>query len=86
MIGIFKWFKRKIEVALVDEFLVEIWFAPSPKIQDDGSTVLTRTKKEFVLGAVNDISQNHISGKTLSGGRFELKTIETFDYNITQTK
>jgi hypothetical protein len=86
MIGIFKWFKRKIEVALVDEFLVEIWFAPAPKIQEDGSTVVMRSKKEFTLGSVIEISQNHIKGKTTSGGRFELRTLENFDYNVTQTK
>ena len=82
---LFKWFKKRIEIALVDEFLVEIWFTGSATTLPDG-TVGTKSKKEFVLGGVTEISQNHIKGKTLNGGRFELKTTQDFDYNITQIK
>jgi hypothetical protein len=48
--------------------------------------VSTKSRKEFILGGVTEISQNHIKGKTLNGGRFELKTTQEFDYNITQIK
>jgi hypothetical protein len=76
MKGLFKWFKKRIEIALVDEYLVEIWFAGSEN----------KTRKEFRLGKINEISQNHIKGRTLDGGRFELKTTEVFDYNVIQLK
>jgi hypothetical protein len=85
MMKFFRWFKKRIEIALVDEFLVEIWFTGSVTTHSDG-TVSTKSKKEFILGGVTEISQNHIKGKTLNGGRFELKTTQDFDYNITQIK
>jgi hypothetical protein len=85
MMKFFRWLRKKIEGALVDEFLVEIWFTGSANTTTDG-TVSTKSKKEFILGGVTEISQNHIKGKTLNGGRFELKTTQEFDYNITQIK
>lgn len=84
---IWKWFTTRVEKVLIDEFLVEVWFAPVTKVHEDGTTYTTeRTKKEFILGRVIEISQTHIKGKTVHGGKFELKTNEEFDYNITQTK
>ena len=83
---IWKWLTGKVERVLIDEFLVEIWFAPVTRTREDGSTYTERTKKEFTLGKVVEISQTHIKGKTIYGGKFELKTTEVFDYNITQTK
>jgi hypothetical protein len=76
MMRFFRWLKKRIEIALVDEYLVEIWFTGSD----------SKTRKEFRLGRITEISQNHIKGKTLDGGRFELKTTEVFDYNVIQLK
>jgi hypothetical protein len=85
MMKFFRWLRKKIEGALVDEFLVEIWITGSADTNPDG-TVSTKSRKEFILGGVTEISQNHIKGKTLNGGRFELKTTQEFDYNIIQIK
>ena len=83
---LWKWLTTKVERALVDEYLVELWFAPKSVTQPDGTVQMVRTKKQFTLGKVIEISQTHIKGKTTFGGRFELRTTEVFDYNIIQTK
>lgn len=84
MKGLFEWLKKLIQSALVEEFLVEIWFSV-PTTSLAGTNVI-KIKKEFRLGGISEISQTHIKGKTLNGGKFELKTTEIFDYNIIQLK
>ncbi len=66
------WLKRW----LTDEYEVTVWFKP-------GSGMLNGdTKKIFKFKRIDKLTNKHIKGVTTDNEKFEIRTIQPFDYNV----
>ena len=64
------------------EIELTVWFHSETVTTADGVTTVTRKKKVFNLGRIIKITPTHIIAEDMDKKRFEVKTIEPFDYLV----
>ena len=79
-------FKDWVVALFIDEYELTVWYIFKKYDAGNGIKVTERKERVYTLSDISKRTNKHIKGKDVNGARFEIKTVEPFDFQIIKTK
>lgn len=83
------WYKKFwdwIKSLFVEEYELTVWYVYEMNEDPRGMKTVRRKSRTYILSDITKRTNKHIVGKESNGERFEIKTVEPFDYQIRKIK
>jgi hypothetical protein len=83
------WFQRFVDWIIslfTEEYELTIWYVYEITENIAGQKVVKRRERTYLLREITRKTNTHIVGKEKNGDRFEIKTVDAFDYQIRKLK
>lgn len=83
------WYKRLwdwIDSLFREEYELTVWYVYEDYESDKGMKVKRRAAQKYQLKEISKKTAKHIIGRYVDGSKFEIKTVEPFDYEIKKIK
>lgn len=85
-----QWFSHIVDFfrdLFYNEYELTVWFVEEEVYDATGNLMsVRRNPKVFYLTSIDKLTQKHIIGKELDGGKLIIKTHKPFDYNLREIR